>query len=169
MTGGQACDGLRRVALAVEAGQWAPSPDGVRDGPRQPRAYSNVASRLPFFCSAIQNDMTFLCRQPSRLLPRLAAVKSQAPAIRSQVSAVSLLQHRFASKASNASPKPGPRPYQASVPEATQKLGMSILHCLVLGTCADDSSVPTTSANIQCPRSRGCYHRYLQARRPVHS
>jgi len=169
MTGGQACDGLRRVALAVEAGQWAPSPDGVRDGPQQPRAYSNVASRLPFFCSAVQHDMTFLSRQPLRLLPRLAAVKPHTSAIRSQVSAVSLLQHRFASKVSNASPKPGPRPYQASDPAATQRLGMSTLYCFVLRTCADDGSVPTTSANIQCPRSRGCYHRYLQARRPVYS
>lgn len=141
----------------------------MESGTARDRAYSNVASRLPFFCSAIQNDMTFLCRQPLRLFPRLAAVKPHASAIRSQVSAVSLLQHRFASKVSNASPKPGPRPYQPSAPEATQKLGMSILHCFVLGTCIDDSSVPTTSANIQCPRSRGCYHWYLQARRPVYS
>lgn len=67
--------------------------------------------------------MTFLCRQPSRLLPRFAAVKPHASAIRSQVSAVSFLQHRLASKVSDASPKPGPRPYAASASEAVQKLG----------------------------------------------
>lgn len=122
-----------------------------------------------FFRSAIHNDMTFFCRQPLRLLPRLAATKTHASAIRSQVSAVRLLQNRFASKVSDASPKSSPRPYAPSASEVVQKLGMATLYCIVLVPCTDASSVSTAPPNIQCSRSRGCYDRYLQARRLVHS
>ena len=74
--------------------------------------------------------MTFLCRQSVRLFPRFAAVKPHSSAIRSQLSAVSFLQHRLASKVSDASFKPGPRPYAVAASEATERLGMPTLYCI---------------------------------------
>jgi hypothetical protein len=76
--------------------------------------------------------MTLLCRPPLRLLHRLAASRPHAATVRSQVSVVNLLQHRLASKASNASPKSGLGQYPTSALEAARKLGMATRHSFVL-------------------------------------
>jgi hypothetical protein len=112
--------------------------------------------------------MTLLCRPPLRLLHRLAASRPHAATVRSQVSVVNLLQHRLASKASNASPKSGLDQYPTSALEAARKLGMATRYSFVLGLCTHCSSVPTTSASIQCPRFRDCHNWHFQACRPVY-